>query len=302
MPPEHGHADAAHEARQSAALERQRAAAAAARAARHEAMIAAARESLRPLHVRLAALQRRAERRHLAAAEMHSLLAGRLSHRQPGPDLVAPAVMEGVARALGTASALAVLRGRNSVATVGASDAMAQAAHDLETLMAEGPAIEAAIEGQPVIATGTQLPDRWPRYGPAARELGIAAVLAMPLGPPGARLGALCALDKVPVIREATALTLRGMSAALTQALLDRQDLSGRYDPLGAPAGSELMRLVHAVGSEAEFNQAIGMISVQCGCSVGAAADLLAARAFAEGVPAARIAAQVVRGETTLAD
>ena len=51
--------------------------------------------------------------------------------------------------------------------------------------MAEGPANEAASGGQPVIATGTQLPDRWPRYGPAARELGVAAVLAMPLGSPG---------------------------------------------------------------------------------------------------------------------
>ena len=300
-------ANAADQARHSAALERQRAAAAASRAARHDALTLSANNSLRPLHVRMAALQRRAERRHLAAAEMHSLLAARPRGRHGVPDFVAPAVMDGVARALGTASALAVLRGRHSVAAIGASDAIARAAHDLETVMAEGPANEAARTGRHVTATGMQLLDRWPHYGPAARELGVAAVLAAPLGPPGARLGALCALDNVPVIREATALTLRGMSAALTRALLERQDLDDRHEAFagevfGESGGSEVMLFAQTVISEAEINQAIGMISVQCACSLDAAADLLAARAFADGIPAAQIAEQVVRGETTFAD
>ena len=42
------------------------------------------------------------------------------------------------------------------------------------------------------------------------------------------------------------------------------------------------------------------MISVHCGCDVDAAEDLLAARAFAVGVPVEEIAAQVLRGETRL--
>ena len=47
-------------------------------------------------------------------------------------------------------------------------------------------------------------------------------------------------------------------------------------------------------------HQAAGMVSVHCGCDVDAAEDLLAARAFAAGLPVEEIAAQVLRGETHL--
>jgi hypothetical protein len=295
-------------ARQSAKLERERAADAAARAARHDALNSTADQPLSALHARMAALQRRAERRHAAAAALHALLAARVTSTRPESqhDLLrhdlAPALMTAVASVLGTHSALAVIRGTRSVASIAASDWLARAAQDLETVMAEGPAMEVVSTGLPVQAAGTALLNRWPHYGQAVAELGVAAVMAAPLGPPTARLGALCALDRVPVIGEGAALTLRSMSAALTDVLLERAVLSNFTDGLGESDGGEGARLLGAVCSEAEFNQAVGMVSVQCDCDLDTAADLLAARAFADGVSVAQIAAHVIRGEIALAD
>ena len=48
----------------------------------------------------------------------------------------------------------------------------------------------------------------------------------------------------------------------------------------------------------AVVHQAAGMVSVQCDCSIEDAQDLLAMRAFAEGVPVAEIATLVVTGQT----
>ncbi len=234
---------------------------------------------------------------------MHMLLATRMtSARAESQDDLAPALMTAVASVLGTQSALAVLRGKHSVAAIAASDWLARAAHDLETVMAEGPALEVARTGLPVQAAGQALIDRWPHYGHAVRELGVGAVVAAPLGPPRSGLGALCALDLVPVISEATAITLRGMSAALTNVLLERGFLTDSANGHGESDDCEGARLVALICSEAEFNQAAGMVSVQCDCDLEAAAALLVARAFADGVSLREIAAQVIRGEIALAD
>jgi hypothetical protein len=289
-------ADRAEHAQQRAALNVQRAAQAAARAARHEALMAAAPDSLRPLHARLGALYRQVERRHLVSAEINRQLAVRINGWLSHPDgALTPVFLAAVAGMLGAPSALVVLRGQRAVITVRASDGMARAAQDLETVLAEGPALEAARSGVPVMAAGTALLDRWPRYGPAAAELGVAAVMAAPLGPPAARLGALCALDRVPTIPENAALTLRDITAALTRVLLD-----GARP--GTPADLAVLPLIGAEDTLAVVHQAAGMVSVQCGCSVDDAADLLAARAFAEGLPLAEIALRVVSGQTHLAD
>jgi hypothetical protein len=279
-----------------AELERRRAAQAAARAARHEAQEATAADELRPVHARLGALHRRTEQRHLAAARLHHLLAVRMEHWLSHPDdALGPAFLAAVADVLGTTSALAVLRGQRAVAKVGASDSVALAAHDLETVTGEGPALEAATAGVPVMAAGPALLDRWPRYGPAAAELGVAAAIAAPLGPPAARLGALCALGCAPVIRGDAASAMDGVTAVLTRVLLDAAYQSASGDLPASP-------LVGAAGSQAVIHQAAGMVSVQCGCGVDDAADLLAARAFADGLPVAEVARRVVRGETLLAD
>ncbi len=150
---------------QRVANERHRAARAASIAARHEAREALAPESLRPMHARMSDLHRRIEARHLAAARLTEVHAIRLEgwvNGAGGPAL-RPVFMAAVASALGTRGATATLRGRrHAVALVAASDPDARAAHDLELVLAEGPATD-------VVARGTPSRSRAPRWSSAGR-------------------------------------------------------------------------------------------------------------------------------------
>jgi hypothetical protein len=178
---------------------------------------------------------------------------------------------------------------------VAASDDLARKAHDLELVMAEGPAGEAARVGAPVLVAGKALCDRWPRYGPAVAALGVTTVMAAPLGLADARFGAMCALGTESVISDGVSVTLDGVARALTGILLkgtvgeDSRDYS-------------TLSKIGPIIAQDVVNQAVGMVSVQCGCSIDAAADLLVARAFAEELPVADVATQVVTGRLLLAD
>jgi hypothetical protein len=154
--------------------------------------------------------------------------------------------------------------------------------------MAEGPVTDAA-RGAPVAVAGPDLLDRWPRYGPEAAELGIHAVSAAPLGL-RVRLGALCTLGRAAdPSHDAAGIGL--MADALTRILLGSTDIAGPDHELAA---ATLLGEAHA---QAIVHQAAGIISVQCCCSVDDAADLLAARAFADGLSQAEIANMVVQGQ-----
>jgi hypothetical protein len=203
--------------------------------------------------------------------------------------------MGAVAARLGAASAVAALIGaRSAVAVVAASDATARTAYDLELVMAEGPATEAARGGL-VMAAGPAILKRWSRYGPAVAELGIHAVCAVQLGPPQASLGALCAYDtgsgNVPL---PTATACRVMADALTQMVLGAANSADTED------GSPIWVFPGGSADQSVIHQAVGMVSVQFGCEIDDAADLLAARAFAEGTTLREVAHQVIRGETLL--
>jgi len=277
-----------------AALERDRAGQCDALAVRYEMRTATAEGSLRALHNRLARLHRGAQWRHLMAAELHELLAARMEARRDGATSGRPVLLEAVANVLGTDSALAMLgsRARNA-ATVAASNATAQASHDLELVMAEGPVTDAA-KGVAVVAAGSALLDRWPRYGPAAADLGIRAVSAAPLAIGGVTLGAVCALGRTAEVAEGAGAAISIMAEALTQILLGNSDVAGPDVERGA-----LTMLGEA--TQAVVHQAIGIISVQCCCGIEDAGDLLAARAFADGRPMHEIAEQVVRGHAAFA-
>jgi hypothetical protein len=276
--------------------ELQFAADAADRAARHEERADDAPEPHRTLHLRMAAVHRHAEQRHLAAAKLHRLAASRVAGLVPRVDeAVAPEILAAIASMVGSTSALAVLRGQSVVAAVGVSDDTARAAYDLEAVLAEGPALEAARTGNAVIAGGTELTEHWPRYGPAIAGLGVASVMAAPLGPAAARLGALCTLSCVPSIERDGPVTLRALGAALSYILVTRADMHDQFD-LGVTSVFGTNDL------QARLNQAVGMVSVQCGCGLSDAADLIAARAFASGKSLAEVADQVLSGDLKLAD
>lgn len=284
--------------RRRAGQARDRAALSGARAAYHDAVVVTADEERRRRHEQVRDLYRRVEASHRMSAELHDLLAARMEERnsRPGRGSALPAVMQVVAARLRASSAVAALSGRHMpAALVAASDATARRAHELELVMAEGPATEAR-RGSFVMAAGPVLIDRWPRYGPAVADLGIHAVCAAPLGPPDAVLGALCAYDReaLPVPGQAAATATRLMAGVLTQILL------GVADP--ANSDGQLRILDHLDGSDwqAIVHQAAGMVSVQCDCGVDDALDLLAARAFAEARPVREIAVEIIHGTTVL--
>ncbi|HKD88284.1 MAG TPA: GAF domain-containing protein [Streptosporangiaceae bacterium] len=197
--------------------------------------------------------------------------------------------MRSVASQLGMSSSLAALGHKTgAIAVVAASDETARVAHDLELVMAEGPATDAA-RGAPVRAAGQALLDRWPRYGPAVAELGVQAVCAAPLRSRSRGIGVLCGYDRMPAISQQNLTATEVIADVLTEALLGMIDLTSQKDSfsLAFLDESDCQSVVH---------QAAGMLSVQCECQVEDAADLLAAQAFADGKPVQEIALGIVQG------
>jgi hypothetical protein len=272
--------------------ERQRADRAAAVAADHTARAAGATEPLRELHVRMADLHRQAETRHRATARLAESHAGRLDRwlclAGSEGTTSAPTFMDAILGAVGAPSAAAVLGGlRRDSIVVAASDATARAAYNLEVVLADGPATQVAAEGTPAAAAGEDLIQRWPRYGPAAAELGIHAVSAAPLAVLSIRLGVLCAYDREPAVRQSIVAATCEVARALTDLLVTAH----RSDLGGIANGPGLSAMFH---NDAAVHQAAGMISVQCDCSIADAMALLAAQAFADEMPVAEVADRVI--------
>jgi len=241
----------------------------------------------RDLHRRLAA-------RHLMSAQMHELLAVRLEawHGRKDAD-IRPMVMDAIASQLGMPSALATVGQHHALAMVAASDRTAQAAHDLELVVAEGPVTD-AVDGAVLTSVGANLVDRWPHYGPAVAELGIRAVCAAPLGSPTVGIGALCAYDTIPATPRRASTVMKLMADALTQMLLGGSALASPNEEMA------ILGFLDASDNQSVVLQAVGMVRVQCGCQLEDAADLLVARAFADGRPLPEVARQIVRGELQL--
>ena len=146
---------------QRVAAARRRAARAASLAVRHETQAALAPESLRALHARIRDLYRQIEARHLAAVRVTELHAIRMERwlNDACDQASRPVFMAAVASALGTPSAAATLRGQRHASVVAAvSDATARAAHELEIVLSEGPAADAAAGVPP---SRSRVPRSW---------------------------------------------------------------------------------------------------------------------------------------------
>jgi hypothetical protein len=278
------------------ALERGRAARAEEIAARCEAESAAGPEHLRSLRARMAILHRQMQTRHRTSAALHEAHAVRMQAWADGRGpAFQPVFMSAVAAAMGVGSAAATLYGRRPAAVVtAASDALARAAHDLEIVLGEGPAVTAMTAGVPVSAVGGSLADRWPLYGPAIGELGVRAVVAVPLRHATGCLGTLCAYSHEPVLSDSVVAFAGRVADAVTHTvLLSPPD----------PTASGAVRDVPLFGEsdyQAIVHQAAGMVAVQFGCGIDDAEHLLHARAFADGQPVEEVALSVLRRETRL--
>ncbi|MFF3642809.1 GAF and ANTAR domain-containing protein [Streptomyces sp. NPDC002564] len=268
-----------------AAVARHRAARALARAERAEAA-AERHERLavgrgREFHLQLAETHRRSAASHRSSAGLQEAFARRTAE-WAGSRGDRPRFMTGVAEACGVDSAALTLvdTAQNQLA-VAVSDEPSRAAQDLEYLLGEGPARDAACELRAIHATGPAIERRWPGYGPALASLGIASVAAVPLETRGSCIGALAVFAPLPD---------RVMSAALSQvaAALTRIVL------LGPDADPELYG---GTNHRESVQQAVGMLSARLDCGVGDALALIKARAFAEEVPPEVIARRIVNGD-----
>ena len=191
------------------------------------------------------------------------------------------------AAGLSTASAKACSDGLNAdglsatLITIGGgeliwhSGTVAVRLDELQFTLGQGPGVTAAATGELVSyadlsdASGTAA--RWPVFSAGALDLGVRAVLAVPMRVGAIRLGVLVAHRAVAVrwsretITDALALTDAAVGALLRPA-------DG-----GAP-GPQWLR-DHPSGYRAEVHQATGMLTVQLG--IGAEDALVRLRAYA---------------------
>lgn len=172
-----------------------------------------------------------------------------------------------------------------------AASAGAVAVEDVQFALGEGPGVDAAREGRPVLVpdlAGAGAGDRWMHFVPAALGLGVRAVFAYPL--------------QVGAIRNGVLSLYAGHSHPLADGQLgDLSTLAGLVMEvvLAIQASAAEGELPWALDSAADYravvHQATGMVAMQADCSAREALARLRARAFAEGVGLDEMAERVVR-------
>lgn len=172
---------------------------------------------------------------------------------------------------------LALMSERGHEGLVAATDGLATAMEELQFSLGEGPCVDASTVGRPVLQSDLRHsgPQRWPGFGPAALEAGIAAIFALPLQVGRIRLGVLDLYRDAPgpltPDQLTEALSYADAATAVLLNLQDRQPLNGDLHP----------DLIDPSQNLAEVHQATGMIAVQA--AVGLAEALLLLRANAYG-------------------
>ncbi|WP_336922167.1 GAF and ANTAR domain-containing protein [Aquipuribacter sp. SD81] len=204
------------------------------------------------------------------------------------------------------------------VGVVAASDRLAQGMEDLQFTLGEGPCVEAAHTGRPVL-----LPDlersgvraRWPGFVPEALDRGVHAVFALPLRVGAIALGVLdlyrdrpggldaeelqCALD---FAEAALTVVLHVQSAGDGDGGVGPDALDEVRDSAGPGAhGDDTPAPLVLLDDRAEVHQATGVVAVQAGVGLAQALVLLRARAFGTGRPVVDVARDVLARATTFA-
>lgn len=195
---------------------------------------------------------------------------------------------------------LSVLTATVSRETLWATDELAELLEDLRFTLNEGPCMEAAATGSPVLvsdlhhSTNTA---RWPMFAAAvAEQTGICALFALPLRWGTVNLGVLDLYRITPSGLEGTA--RRDVLAAVDTAAL--MMLSHRTEP-SDPTGASTGWLGRDLGGRAEIHQAIGMVLAQLGVPTLDALARMRGYAFAGQRLLIDVAADVVARRLTFA-
>jgi hypothetical protein len=157
-----------------------------------------------------------------------------------------------------------------------ATDLVAERVEDLQFTLDEGPGVEAAMTGSPVLVSDLRAgaeAARWPLFAAAIGEhTAVGALFALPLQWGAVNLGVLDLYREAPGSLT-DAQRLDALAAAETAALML---LGHRTDPGDGLGGW----LDHAIGHRAEVHQATGMVLVQLAVSPADALARLRAHAF----------------------
>lgn len=86
---------------------------------------------------------------------------------------------------------ITMVRGHGKFETVGPSEPLIVDADHMQYDLGEGPCVDVATTAQVVMSVDLATDDRWPRWGPAAVELGFHSILSAGLYAGGQRIGAI---------------------------------------------------------------------------------------------------------------
>lgn len=172
-----------------------------------------------------------------------------------------------------------------------ATDDVSARIEDLQLTLGEGPCIDAARSGAPVLIPDLSTPDdilvdRWPAFIEGAGAVGVRAVFAFPLRIGAINVGVLDAYRSEPgglldgqlraalLAADAAALALLHIETATEDLFADNADARSAY--------------------QLQVHQATGIVQVQLGVPTEEAFLMLRARAFALGRPLVDVATDVV--------
>jgi GAF domain-containing protein len=196
--------------------------------------------------------------------------------------------------ALGVSGAgIAMVTAAGHRGVVCATDDVSATIEDLQLTLGEGPCVDAADTGTPVMladlgASSDVAVERWPAFMEGAVGAGVKAVFALPLRIGAINVGVLDLYRDRPgglSADELSAALMAADAAALALLYLDVDGADAFTDDQDARASYQL-----------QVHQATGMVLVQTGVTIDQAFLMLRARAFAEGRPLAELAADVVAG------
>jgi hypothetical protein len=186
---------------------------------------------------------------------------------------------------------VSVFSSRGTPVLVHATDAVARTIQDLQFTLGEGPSVDAASSGSPVLVSdladvGNEASRRWPAFLVEARSVEASAVFAFPLRVGDVPLGTVDLYRRTP-----GDLTPGQLAAGLTT-------VESVGESLLAPDTTADGEAV-AVASESyplTVHRAAGMVMVQLGTGIEEALVRLRAAAFLEGALVTSVAAEVLDG------
>lgn len=187
---------------------------------------------------------------------------------------------------------LALMNDAGHQGVIAATDGSARLLEDLQFTLGEGPCFDASRNRTPVLQPdlAKTASTRWPAFGPAVLEAGIAAIFSFPLQIGAIRLGIMDLYRTTPGSLDAEQLgdALAHADAAVL-ILLHLQTIT-------APGKGLHPELRDPVQNRAEVHQATGVISVQAQVGLTEALLLLRAHAYTTSRPILTIAREVLVG------